>query len=199
MPPTNYVAADGLSSGRLIHKCESEGARGEGAVSRGNGKLDVFHAPNIRVRHPAVDPPNPRRDARRRRHHRPPRMPPGEEGGEKLTASKLLNQSGVGSLQTLSTGELLPHLGRGLSRSRVTCAWFTKPSPRRYEPGVLLIGERGGGGREGSGRWKGAATFTIIAAATDWVLRGAAADVKRAEAKPVLGRRFACIRRCVRA
>ena len=141
MPPTNYVAADGLSSGRLIHKCES-GSDREGAVSRGNGKLDVFHAPTSAFAIPQWIPQIP--DARRRRHHRPPpRMPPGEEGGEKLTASKLLNQSGVGSLQSLPTGELLPRLGRGLSRSCVTCAWFTKPSPREYECGVLLIGERG--------------------------------------------------------
>ena len=87
MPPTNYVAADGLSSGRLIHKCESEGARGEGAVSRGNGKLDVFHAPTSAFAIPQWIPQIP--DARRRRHHRPPpRMPPGEEGGGKTYGIK---------------------------------------------------------------------------------------------------------------
>ena len=176
MPPTNYVAADGLSSGRLIHKCESVSGREGGSSKQGKRKVGRFS----RSQHPrspsrSGSPKSPTRVAvviigRRLECHL------GRKEGEKLTASKLLNQSGVGSLQTLSTGELLPHLGRGLSRSRVTCAWFTKPSPRRYEPGVLLIGERGGGGREGSGRWKGAATFTIIAAATDWVRQGAAAD-----------------------
>ena len=63
------------------------GATGrEGAVSRGNGKLDVFHAPTSAFAIPQWIPQIP--DARRRRHHRPPRMPPGEEGGGKTYGIK---------------------------------------------------------------------------------------------------------------
>ena len=84
MPPTNYVAADGLSSGRLIHKCESGSGREGGSSKQGKRKVGRFSRSHIRVRHPAVDPPNPRR-----RHHRPPpRMPPGEEGGGKTYGIK---------------------------------------------------------------------------------------------------------------
>ena len=61
MPPTNYVAADGLSSGRLIHKCESGSDREGGSSKQGKRKVGRFSRSHIRVRHPAVDPPNPRR------------------------------------------------------------------------------------------------------------------------------------------